>query len=48
MMTFKSFATVAEIFDELVARFNILPPEGLNEQEYAEWVKVKQEPIRMR
>lgn len=48
MMTFKSFATIQEIFDLLVARFETEPPEGLTEVEQADWKQQKQEPIRAR
>ncbi|KAG8955877.1 hypothetical protein FRC04_006324 [Tulasnella sp. 424] len=46
--TFKSFTTVDELFDLLVARFNIPEPAGLKPDEQKQWVEKKQVPIRFR
>lgn len=48
MFTFKSFAKVQEIFELLVARFNIALPEGLDDAQREEWNKVKQTPSQVR
>lgn len=48
MMTFKSFSSVDEVFDMLVARFNIQPPDGLTPEQLEEWKKIKKAPIRLR
>lgn len=47
-MTYKSFTTLDEVFDLLVQRFRIQPPEGLNAKELEEWTKLKQHIIQMR
>lgn len=48
LMTFKSFTTVDEFFDLLVARFWIEPPPGLSSQELESWTKQKQRVIQAR
>lgn len=48
LMTYKSFMTTNELFDLLVKRFWIHPPDGLNPQELDEWKKLKQHLIRLR
>jgi son of sevenless len=48
MMTFKSFSNFDQVFDMLVERYNIQPPEGLNPDQFAEWTRVKRTPIRLR
>ncbi|KAF8073629.1 ras guanine nucleotide exchange factor domain-containing protein [Lyophyllum atratum] len=48
LMTFKSFTTVNELFDLLVARFRIEAPPDLKPNEREEWGKLKQHPIQMR
>src|ERR1700720_1934580 len=47
-MTFKSFTAVDELFELLVARFNIQPPPNLTPGEYQDWVKLKQHVIQAR
>jgi son of sevenless len=47
-MTYKSFATLNELFDLLVKRFRIQPPDNLNPRELEEWRKLKQHVIQMR
>lgn len=47
-MTFKSFMTLDELFNLLVNRYWIKPPENLNPTELEEWTKLKQHVIRMR
>lgn len=48
MMTFKSFATIDKVFDMLVERYNIQPPEGLSQAELEEWTTEKKTPIKLR
>ena len=48
MMTFKSFTTVDELFNLLVQRFWIQPPNGLKAKELEDWTKLKQHIIQMR
>lgn len=48
LMTYKSFATLDEVFDLLVARFHIQPPENLTQLEREDWCKLKQHVIQVR
>ena len=48
LMTYKSFTTVDDLFDLLVQRFWITPPDGLKPNELDEWRKLKQHIIQMR
>lgn len=48
LMTYKSFTTLDELFDLLVKRFWIRPPDTLNARELEEWGKLKQHVIQMR
>ena len=48
LMTFKSFTTLDELFELLVKRYQIQPPEGLNAKELEEWTKLKQHVVRSR
>ncbi|KAH0832197.1 hypothetical protein J3R83DRAFT_13116 [Lanmaoa asiatica] len=48
LMTYKSFTTLEELFDLLVRRFYIHPPDNLNPTELEEWKKLKQHIIQMR
>ncbi|CAG8654839.1 12140_t:CDS:2, partial [Acaulospora colombiana] len=48
MMTFKSFATIDQVFDMLVERYNITPPEGLTPEQLQEWMTAKKNLIRLR
>ncbi|KAF8644523.1 hypothetical protein AX16_008399 [Volvariella volvacea WC 439] len=48
LMTYKSFTTLNELFDLLVARFKIQPPDGLAPTELEHWRKMKQHVIQMR
>jgi son of sevenless len=47
-MTFKSFSTIDQVFDLLVERYNMQPPEGLMPDQLTEWTRVKKTPIRLR
>ena len=48
MITFKSFMTLDELFELLVQRFWIEPPDGLSNEEHEDWTKQKQQMIRLR
>ncbi|KAF3015350.1 hypothetical protein E8E14_010950 [Neopestalotiopsis sp. 37M] len=48
LLTYRSFTTARELFELLVQRFNIQPPEGLNTIDYDIWRDRKQKPIRFR
>jgi son of sevenless len=48
LMTYKSFTTLDEVFDLLVARFHIQPPENLTQLEREDWCKLKQHVIQVR
>jgi son of sevenless len=48
MMTYKSFTTLDELFDRLVARFHLKAPDGLNSKERDEWTKLKQQIVQTR
>ncbi|PVF94083.1 hypothetical protein CPB86DRAFT_65440 [Serendipita vermifera] len=48
MMTFKSFATIDQVFDMLVERYNIKPPEDLTPEQLQEWTTAKKTLIRLR
>ncbi|KAI0460313.1 ras GEF [Xylaria acuta] len=48
LLTYRSFTTARELFELLVKRFNIQPPEGLHGIDYDLWRDKKQKPIRFR
>ncbi|KAI1811124.1 ras GEF [Poronia punctata] len=48
LLTYRSFTSARELFELLVQRFNIQPPEGLHSSEYDTWRDKKQKPIRFR
>ncbi len=48
LLTYRSFTTARELFELLVQRFNIQPPEGLSHSDYHVWRDRKQKPIRFR
>ncbi|ETN41940.1 uncharacterized protein HMPREF1541_03879 [Cyphellophora europaea CBS 101466] len=48
LLTYRSFTTAAELFELLVQRFNIQPPQGLTRDEYTMWEDQKQKPTRFR
>lgn len=48
LLTYRSFTSARELFELLVERFNIQPPEGLGQSEYETWRERKQSPIRFR
>ncbi|KAI8893365.1 ras guanine nucleotide exchange factor domain-containing protein [Globomyces pollinis-pini] len=48
LMTFHLFGTAKQLFDCLVARFTMEPPEGLNNDELKLWIEKKLSPIQIR
>ncbi|KAI0200449.1 ras guanine nucleotide exchange factor domain-containing protein [Astrocystis sublimbata] len=48
LLTYRSFTSARELFELLVKRFNIQPPEGLQGSDYDLWRDKKQKPIRFR
>ncbi|KAI6361449.1 hypothetical protein MCOR25_006485 [Pyricularia grisea] len=48
LLTYRSFTTARELFELLVKRFGIQPPEGLSQQDYDIWRDRKQKLIRFR
>ncbi|KAI3393677.1 hypothetical protein diail_3814 [Diaporthe ilicicola] len=48
LLTYRSFTTARELFELLVHRFGIQPPEGLSPSDYDNWRERKQSPIRFR
>lgn len=48
LLTYRSFTTARELFELLVLRFNIQPPEGLSLSDMEVWGERKQTPIRFR
>jgi len=47
-MTYKSFTSLDELFELLVARFRIQAPDNLDPEEKEEWNKLKQHVIQTR
>jgi len=47
-MTFKDFTTLDDLFDLLVQRFRIQPPENLTPKELEDWTKLKQRVVQIR
>lgn len=48
LLTYRSFTSARELFEMLVQRFSIQPPEGLSQQDYEMWRDRKQKLIRFR
>jgi son of sevenless-like protein len=48
LLTYRSFTTARELFELLVKRFQIQPPEGMAQSDYDMWRDRKQKPIRFR
>ncbi|KAI0881923.1 ras GEF [Annulohypoxylon maeteangense] len=48
LLTYRSFTSARELFELLVKRFNIQPPEGLSSADYDIWRDRKQKLIRFR
>jgi son of sevenless len=48
LLTYRSFTTARELFELLVHRFGIQPPEGLSPADFENWRERKQSPIRFR
>jgi son of sevenless-like protein len=48
LMTYKDFTTLDDLFDLLVQRFRIQPPDNLTPKELENWIKLKQHIVRTR
>ncbi|KAH6680676.1 cell division control protein-like protein Cdc25 [Halenospora varia] len=48
LLTYRSFTSARELFEFLVKRFQIQPPEGMAQLDYETWRDRKQKPIRFR
>lgn len=48
LLTYRSFTSARELFEMLVKRFQIQPPEGMAQSDYDIWRDRKQRPIRFR
>ncbi|KAI9649016.1 cell division cycle- protein [Ciborinia camelliae] len=48
LLTYRSFTNARELFEHLVKRFQVQPPEGMPAGDYETWVTRKQKPIRFR
>ncbi|KAL2123342.1 hypothetical protein VTJ04DRAFT_3797 [Mycothermus thermophilus] len=48
LLTYRSFTTARELFELLVKRFTVQPPEGLSQSDYELWRDKKLKPIRFR
>jgi len=48
LLTYRSFTTARELFEFLIRRFQIQPPEGMAPGDYETWRDRKQKPIRFR
>ncbi|KAK2612967.1 cell division cycle-related protein [Conoideocrella luteorostrata] len=48
LLTYRSFTSARELFELLVKRFGIQPPEGLNQSDFEAWRDRKQKLIRFR
>lgn len=48
LLTYQSFTTAAELFNQLARRFSLQSPPGLSQTELNEWIEKKQKLIRVR
>ncbi|KAL3423346.1 RasGEF domain-containing protein [Phlyctema vagabunda] len=48
LLTYRSFTSARELFELLVKRFQVQPPEGMAQSDYEIWRDRKQKPIRFR
>ncbi|KHO00862.1 Ras guanine nucleotide exchange factor [Metarhizium album ARSEF 1941] len=48
LLTYRSFTSARELFELLVARFGIQPPDGLSQSDFESWRDRKQKLIRFR
>jgi hypothetical protein len=48
LMTFHLFGSAEQLFNFLVARFTMYPPEGINDDEIPLWTEKKLLPVQMR
>ncbi|CAL1712901.1 unnamed protein product [Somion occarium] len=47
-LTFRQFTSPPELLDALIARYNIMPPQGIHEQDLFLWQQRKGLPVRLR
>ncbi|GJE88283.1 REM and RasGEF domain-containing protein [Phanerochaete sordida] len=47
-LTFRQFTTSVELMETLIARYNLLPPQGLPQDEMLQWQHRKGVPVRLR
>ncbi|RPA93539.1 ras GEF [Choiromyces venosus 120613-1] len=48
LLTYRSFTTASELFNQLVRRFTVQPPSALSSSEFEIWTEKKQKLIRVR
>ncbi|KAI9264222.1 ras guanine nucleotide exchange factor domain-containing protein [Phascolomyces articulosus] len=48
LLTYRSFCTSIELLDLLEARYNLKPPEGMNDEETENWTQKKLKLVRLR
>jgi len=48
LLTYRSFTTASELFNQLVRRFTVQPPSALSNSEFEIWTEKKQKLIRVR
>jgi son of sevenless-like protein len=48
LLTYRSFTSAKELFEMLVKRWSVQPPDGLSQDEYQTWIEKKQKPIQFR
>ncbi|KZV95025.1 ras GEF [Exidia glandulosa HHB12029] len=48
LTTFKTFATADDVVDQLIKRFHLRPPEGLDDDQMRDWKEQKQTVVRIR
>ena len=48
LLTYRSFTTASELFEMLVRRFTIQPPQGISASDFKVWIEQKQNLIRVR
>ncbi|MCJ1311190.1 hypothetical protein MMC25_004861 [Agyrium rufum] len=48
LLTYRSFTTAPVLFEMLVERFSIQPPQGISPSDFQVWTDKKQKPIRFR
>ena len=48
LMTYRTFTTSEDLFDLLVARYFLRPPDGLTQQQLQQWMERKQMIVQLR